>query len=91
MLICLYLLLLVIRFEANQSKSDPLIRFEANKYSLRYSLIFASKRIKANLTLLFALKRINIRFDIRLYSLQSEYRGHPTLTPSLGAQEPVLH
>ncbi len=42
---CLYSLLLVIRYEANQSESDPFIRFEANKYSLRYSLIFASKRI----------------------------------------------
>jgi hypothetical protein len=42
---CLYSLLLVIRFEANQSESDPFICFEANKYSLRYSLIFASKRI----------------------------------------------
>jgi hypothetical protein len=31
---CLYSLLLVIRFEANQSESDPFIRFEANKYSL---------------------------------------------------------
>jgi hypothetical protein len=63
MLICLYSLLLVIRFEANQSESDPFIRFEANKYLLRYSL---------------------------QYSLRSEYRGHPTLTPSLGAQELVL-
>ncbi len=45
MLICLYSLLLVIRFEANQSESDPFIRFEANKYSLRYSLIFALKQI----------------------------------------------
>ena len=42
---CLYSLLLVIRFEANQSESDPFICFEANKYSLRYSLIFALKRI----------------------------------------------
>jgi hypothetical protein len=96
MLLCLYLLLIVIRFEANQSESDPFIRFKVNKYSLRYSLIFASKRISGtpypdtNLTLLFASKRINIRFDIRLYSLRSKYRGHPTLTPSLGAQEPVL-
>ncbi len=62
MLLCLYSLLLVIRFEANQSESDPF----------------------------FASKRINIRFDIRLYSLRSEYRGNPTLTPSQGAQEPVL-
>jgi hypothetical protein len=42
---CLYLLLLVIRFGANQSESDPFIRFEVNKYSLRYSLILASKWI----------------------------------------------
>ncbi len=78
-IICLYVysLFSVIRFEANQSEPDPFIRFEANKYSLRYSLLFASKRI-------------NIRFDIRFYLLRSKYRRHPTLTPSLGAQEPVL-
>ncbi len=57
---------------------------------IRFFQSFASKQIKANLTLLFASKRINIRFDICLYSLRSEYQGHPTLTPSLGAQEPVL-
>jgi hypothetical protein len=46
--------------------------------SFSYSLRSKSKQIKANLTLLFASKRINIRFEIRLYSLRSEYRGHPS-------------